>query len=217
VEPTETLVERQLDPTSAAWVADLTGQGARREDAVQRLHALLLRACRTELGRRAPRVGLSGPDLDDLAVQAAADATLAVLGKLDRFRGESRFTTWVYAFAVFEVSTVLGRHWRRAHERLEVTDQQWEALPDRFGTGPEEVAQARELARLVRRAVEEELTPRQRALFLAIIVEAVPLDALVDELGTTRGAVYKTVFDARRKIRQFLDANGYSVPKGGRR
>jgi RNA polymerase sigma-70 factor (ECF subfamily) len=61
------------------------------------------------------------------------------------------------------------------------------------------------------------LTPRQRALFLAIIVEAVPLDALVDELGTTRGAVYKTVFDARRKIRQFLDANGYSVPKGGRR
>lgn len=131
--------------------------------------------------------------------------------------GRAGFVTWVYAFAVFEVSTVLGRHWRRTHERVEVTDHQWEAMPDGFGAGPEELAQARELVRLVRRAVEEELTPRQRDLFLAVVVEAVTLDALVDELGTTRGAVYKTVFDARRKIRQFLDANGYSVSKGGRR
>src|SRR5438094_667422 len=83
-------------------------------------------------GRRAPRAGLTGPDVDDLAEQAATDATLAVLGKLDSFRGESRFTTWAYAFAVFEVSTVLARHWRRGHERVEVSEQHWAALPDRF-------------------------------------------------------------------------------------
>ena len=216
MEPTETLVERPLDPASAAWVADLTAEGPRREDAVQRLHALLLRACRAELGRRAPRSGVTGPDVDDLAVQAATDATLAVLGKVDRFRGESRFTTWAYAFVVFEVSTVLGRRWRRTHERVEITPELWDTVPDRLGAGPEEVAQARELVRLLRAAVERELTPRQRETFLAVVVEGVPLDALVDELGTTRGAVYKTVFDARRKIRQFLVANGYPVPKGGR-
>jgi RNA polymerase sigma-70 factor (ECF subfamily) len=212
----ETLVEGTLDPASAAWVRDLAGQGPRREDAVQRLHALLVRACRAELRRRAARAGLTGPDVDDLAVQAASDATLAVLGKLDRFRGESRFTTWAYAFAVFEVSAVLGRWWRRTHERAEVTPELWDTLPDRVGAGPEEVAQARELAGLLRSAVERELTARQRALFVAVVVQGVPLDALVDELGTTRGAVYKTVFDARRKIRQFLVANGYPVPKGGR-
>jgi RNA polymerase sigma-70 factor (ECF subfamily) len=213
---TETHLERSLDPATVAWLQNLTTAGPVREDAEQRLHALLLRACRAELGRRAPRAGLTGPDVDDLAHQAATDATLAVLAKLDCFRGESRFTTWAYAFAVFEVSTVLGLHWRRGHERVEVSEQQWAALPERFAAGPEEIAQARELVRLVRRAVDEELTPRQRALFLAVVVEGVPLDALVDELGTTRGAVYKTVFDARRKIRQFLDANGYPVPKGGR-
>ncbi len=106
--PRRTL-ERSLDPASVAWLQDLTTAGPVRADAEQRLHALLLRACRAELGRRAPRAGLTGPDVDDLAEQAATDATLAVLGKLDRFRGESRFTTWAYAFAVFEVSTVLGR------------------------------------------------------------------------------------------------------------
>lgn len=216
MEPTETLAERPLDPASAAWVRDLTAEGARRENAVRRVHALLLGACRAELGRRAPRAGLTGPDVDDLATQAAADATLRVLAKLERFRGESRFTTWAYAFAVFEVSTVLGRHWRRTHERVEITQDLWDALPDRLGAGPEEVVEARELVGLLQQAVERELTPRQRALFLAVVVERVPLDALVDELGTTRGAVYKTVFDARRKIRQFLVANGYAVPKGGR-
>ena len=187
MESTQTQVERPLDPASVAWVADLGAEGARREDAVQRLHALLLRACRAELGRRAPRAGLTGPDVDDLALQAAADATLAVLGKLERFRGESRFTTWAYAFAVFEVSTVLGRRWRRTHERVEITPELWDTMPDRLGAGPEEVVQARELVRLLRTAVERELTPRQRALFLAVVVENVPLDALVDELGTTRG------------------------------
>ena len=216
MESIETLTALPLDPASAAWIADLSAAGPRREDAVRRLHELLLRACRAELGRRAPRAGLAGPEVDDLAVQAAGDATLAVLAKLDRFRGESRFTTWAYAFAVFEVSTVLGRRWRATHERVEVTPEVWEALPDRFSAGPDEVAQARELVTLLRQAVDRELTPRQRALFVAVVVEGVPLDALVDELGTTRGAVYKTVFDARRKIRQFLVANGYPDPKGGR-
>jgi hypothetical protein len=83
VEPTPTPVEGPLDPSSAAWLCELTAEGSPREDAVRRLHALLLRACRAELGRRAARAGLTGPDVDDLAAQAASDATLAVLGKLD--------------------------------------------------------------------------------------------------------------------------------------
>jgi RNA polymerase sigma-70 factor, ECF subfamily len=215
MEPTATLLERAPDPVSAAWVRDLTADGARHEDAVRRLHALLLRACRAELGRRAFRARLTGQDVDDLAVQAAGDATLAVLGKLDRFRGESRFTTWAYAFAVFEVSAVLGARWRRAHERVEVTPEQWDAMPDRLAAGPEELAQARELVRLLRTAVDHDLTPRQRSVFLAVVVQGVPLDALVHELGTTRGAVYKTVFEARRKLRQALVAHGYRVPPPG--
>jgi RNA polymerase sigma-70 factor, ECF subfamily len=198
-----------LDPASASWLRDLAGEGHGREDAVRRLRELMLRACRAEVARRARRAGLAGPDVDDLAEQAASDATLAVLGKLDRFRGESRFTTWAYAFAVFEVSAAFARWWRRLHGSVELGDAAWQTLPDRLGAGPDEQVQARELVTLVRRAVDEQLTPRQRTAFVAVVVNGVPLDAVVDELGTNRNAVYKTVFDARRKVRQFLDANGY--------
>jgi RNA polymerase sigma-70 factor (ECF subfamily) len=47
---------------------------------------------------------LRGGDFDDLAHQAADDALVAVLGKLDDFRGESRFTTWAHKFALLEAA-----------------------------------------------------------------------------------------------------------------
>ena len=61
----------------------------------------------------------------------------------------------------------------------------------------------------MRRAVSEQLTPHQRQIFVALIVDDVPLDALVTELGSNRNAIYKTMFDARRKLHAALVANGH--------
>ena len=108
----------RLDPDSAEWVRALASAGRQREAALARLHEMLLRIARAEVQRRGPRIELAGPELDDLAHQAAADAMIAITGKLDDFRGESRFTTWAYKFVLFEVSTKLGRHfWRDAGPR----------------------------------------------------------------------------------------------------
>src|SRR5216683_3033294 len=129
-----------LDEESREWLRCLSGTGrdgrgtAEREQALARLHDLLLRAASAELRRRSRPAGVEGRERDDLAHQAADDALLAITGKLDRFRGDSRFTTWAYKFVIFEVSA---------------------------------------------------------------------------ELGSTRNALYKTMFDARRKIRAHLVAYGY--------
>jgi RNA polymerase sigma-70 factor (ECF subfamily) len=197
-----------LDADSAAWLDALTTRGSAREEALNRLHALLLRVARAETYRRAPAYRIAGPELDDLAHQAAADALLAITGKLGEFRGESRFTTWAYKFVIFEVSGKLGRHfWRTPGVRLDAAE--WERLPDRLGVEPDREADWRELVAAVRTVVEEQLTPRQREVFVALVLAGVPLDALAGELGTSRGAIYKTLFDARRKIRATLVANGH--------
>src|SRR5690242_12935560 len=113
---------------------------------------------------------LSGPELDDLACQAAADALMAITGKLGQFRGESRFTTWACKFAIFEVSAKIGRHfWRYPAVPLDAED--WDRLPDRFGLDPAREAEWRDLAAALRRAVDEELTPRQRQVFVAIVLK----------------------------------------------
>lgn len=133
---------------------------------------------------------------------------LAITGKLDRFRGDSRFTTWAYKFVIFEVSAKLGRHYWR-NPPAQVDGDAWERIPDRFGADPAQHAESRELAGALRRAVTEALSERQRRVFVAIIVDGIPLDALAAELGSTRNAIYKTMFDARRKIRAHLVAHGY--------
>jgi RNA polymerase sigma-70 factor (ECF subfamily) len=198
----------RLDPESAEWLRALERAGAEREAAVERLHELLLRAARSELRRRNGQLGIGEVELDDLAFQAAADAVLAIMGKVGTFRGESRFTTWAYKFVIFEVSTKIGRHvWRKGGVQLEPAE--WDRLPDRFGLDPSREVEWRELLVAIRRAVEEDLSERQRRVFVAIVLNGVQLDALVAELGSNRNAIYKTLFDARRKLRDVLAANGH--------
>jgi RNA polymerase sigma-70 factor, ECF subfamily len=196
------------DPDSEQWVRVLGGTGPQREAGLARLHDLLLRIARAELQRRNGQFRITGPELDDLAYQAAADALLAIDLKLGQFRGESRFTTWAYKFVIFEVSAKIGRHfWVNPAVSMDAED--WDRLPGRFGPDPARETEARELADAVRRAVDEHLSPRQRKVFVAIVLNGVPLDALVAELGSTRNAIYKTMFDARRKLRSALAANGH--------
>ncbi|HET6877380.1 MAG TPA: sigma-70 family RNA polymerase sigma factor [Jatrophihabitans sp.] len=201
------------DADTVAWIEGL--QPPCDPDVQTRLHELLLRAARAEVSRRAGRLRVSGPELDDLAHQAAHDAMLAILRKLDTFRGESRFTTWAYKFVIFEVSGKVTRHfWARAAEPIDV--EALDRLPDRFGFTPEQAAQSADLLEAVRRAVQEELSERQREVFVAVLLDGVPAEVLAERLDTNRNALYKTMFDARRKIRAFLVAHGYVDASEGR-
>lgn len=192
------------DRSSEEW---LTLLATDTPEATRELHELLLRIARSEANRRAPRAGITGTELDDLALQAANDATVAVLRKLPSFRGESRFTTWAFKFVILEVSVKVNRHpWQRRELRLE--ENAWEALPSFLGFGPEESVAGKELVIGIRAALDN-LTPHQQGVFTAIVVQRVPLDELAARLESNRNALYKTMFDARRKVRSFLVANGY--------
>ena len=204
--------EDLLDEESAAWLRRLGGGSEERQAAERDLHARLVRIALAEVRRRAASTPVTGQELDDVAHQAAGDAMLAILAKLGEFRGESRFMTWAYRFVILEVSAKLGRHfWRNPPAVLDAG--QWERLPDRLGFDPARHAESADLLAAVRR-VDEELTSHQRRVFTAIVVDGVPLDALAAELGVRRNAIYKVIFDARRKIRRALAANGYLEEPG---
>ncbi len=193
------------------WLAVLRGEGPAREQAVAELHELLLRAARFELGRRRGALAhVRGEELDDLAVQAANDALVAVLAKLDDFRGASRFTTWAYKFALLEAGVRLRR---RAWQEREVVlgDEAWSQLASRNSAVVAALEHAELLERL-RLAVTTTLTPHQREVFTALALNEVPIDVLAERLETTRGALYKTLHDARRKLRRQLAAEGLVNP-----
>lgn len=199
----------ELDDETASWLRRLVSSAsAERRVAERELHEKLLRIAQAEVRRRSASTPVTGPELDDVAHQAADDAMLAILAKLAEFRGESRFTTWAYRFVILEVSSKLGRHyWRNPPVALDAA--QWERLPDRLGLDPHQHAEAAGILAEVRHVVDTELTAHQRRIFIAIVVDGIPLNALAEKLDLQRNAIYKVIFDARRKIRRALVANGY--------
>jgi RNA polymerase sigma-70 factor (ECF subfamily) len=198
------------DAASVGWVRALSGTGSVHDDAVERLHALLLGAARTEVARRRTVADQDSSDLDDLAVQAADDAVVAVLGKLHTYRGDSRFTTWAYKFALLEAAVRLRRRpWIGRELPLEV--EGWAQLCDERQASPAGQAEASELIDAIRDAIAEELTAHQRAVLIALTLNDVPIDVLAERRGTTRGALYKTLHDGRRKLRARLAKEGLAL------
>ena len=187
----------------------LRSEGPQREAALRQLHALLLRAARSEVGRRREAAaGVRGEALDDLANQAADDALVAVLGKLDDYRGQSRFTTWAYKFALLEAGVRLRRRaWQ--HREVVLAADAWPQLASK--AGPHLQTEQGQLLVAVQRLIGEALTPHQRQVLVTLAIEGVPIDVLAERLSTTRGALYKTLHDARRKLRAALDREGLSL------
>jgi RNA polymerase sigma-70 factor, ECF subfamily len=210
--PSATSVEPAppLDPESREWLRSLRTSGREYDEAVTRLHELLLRAARFECARRRPALPhLRGNDLDDIANQAADDALVSILGRLDSFRGASRFTTWAYKFALLEAAVKLRRRaWQGREVPLE--PETW-SLFSSAGAEPAESAEQTELLETLQQAVAEVLTPHQRRVLVALALNGVPIDVLAERLSTTRGALYKTLHDARRKLRGHLEELGLSL------
>jgi RNA polymerase sigma-70 factor, ECF subfamily len=199
------------DAESRAWLDALRApEGAERDRAIARLHELMLRGARFELHRRRGALSfVRGEELEDLAMQAADDALVAVLGKLDDFQGKSRFTTWAYKFALLEAGAKLRRRaWQDREVVLEHAD--WSGFADRAAGAHDQVEQRQRVERL-REAIAGALTERQRQVFVALALNEVPIDVLAERLGTTRGALYKTLHDARQKLRRELESSEEAV------
>jgi RNA polymerase sigma-70 factor, ECF subfamily len=199
-----------IDQESMSWIRSLRGDARVREEAIARLHALLLRAARFEAARRRSQLAhLASGELEDIAMQSADDALVAVLAKLDDFRGQSRFTTWAYKFALLETAVKLRRRPWQGRE-LPLEPERWAQVSD-GRSSPTVEAEQGELLGAVRRAIETELTRHQREVLVAVAIRDVPIDVLAERLGTTRGALYKTIHDARRKLRRALEAAGHEL------
>ena len=198
------------DDDSEGWLTALRTPGPARDAATTRLYELLLRAARFEVNRRRTMLPhLRGDDLDDLAIQSADDALMAITAKLDTFRGDSRFTTWAYKFALLEAAVKLRRRAWQGRE-IPLEPESWNLFEADRAT-PEGLAEAGELLLEVQAAIRDELSPHQREVLVALAINGVPIDVLAERLETTRGALYKTLHDARRKLRAHVASKGMTI------
>jgi RNA polymerase sigma-70 factor, ECF subfamily len=203
---------RAPDSESGSWLVLLRSEGSRRRRAIARLHGLLLGAAGFEVARRRARTPhLGAEESGEIALQAAADALVAVLSRLDDYRGESRFTTWASKFALFEAAVAVRR--RAWQERgLPGIEEVWSIGVSRPPVN--EGAAARELLSALQEAIRRVLSDQQREVYMALALHGVPIDVLAERRGTTRGALYTSLHEARRALRTELRRQGLDPPAG---
>lgn len=196
----------QLDCESRIWLEELRSGDHRRNQAVLRLYGLLLREARFEVARRTlPLAHPSGGDLNDLAVQAAGDAVVSILAKLHQFRGDSLFSTWARRFVQREVPAKLRQRLGTARDLPMGESLEHSRLWSSPGESPHACSVEKESLRALTHLIADELTPHQREVLIALAIDGVPTDELARGLKTTPGALYKTLHDARCKLRAKLD------------
>ncbi len=196
------------------WLRELRASGEEQAAALGDLRAYLLRAARYALYRRGGRLAHRGPgDLDQMAEDCAQEALLAILPRLDEFRGDSRFTTWAYGFAVHAALVAARREaWKAVSLDTLLDDPGGLA---RLGetaaldADPDRRIRRAEAWAVIRDVLEHDLTDRQRQAIRALVVEEVPLDELARHWGSNRNAIYKLVHDARRRLKARLEARGF--------
>jgi RNA polymerase sigma-70 factor (ECF subfamily) len=186
------------------WIDQLSATGPRHDAAVARLHDLMLRSAWHQVNRMPESATLGSRRREEVVHAAADEATMSVLARLDAFEGRSRFTTWAYKFGILHAGVEVRRSaWRDREIDLDSVPE-----PSAPGTGPEGYLEARDLSDALSRAMATALTPHQRRVALALLIEHVPIDVLAERLGTTRNALYKTLHDARKALRSQLVDQG---------
>lgn len=202
--------------TNEEWLRELQSKDAEQAAAIADLRAMLLRAALYSLNHINAGLGHLGRDeIEQLAEDCAQDALLAVLKHLREFRGDSRFTTWAYKFAV-NFALVTARRERGKNVSLDTLLEnsdlpEWPIKEERAANNPDRAAQQEEIWATMREVIEREMTERQWQAIKAIIFDDVPMDELVRHWKTNRNAIYKLLHDARRKLKSHLEARGYAM------
>ena len=204
--------------TNQEWLHDLNASGALQEAAIADLRDLLLRAALYFFSRNLGDFqGLDRGEIMQRAEDCAQDALIAVLNHLSDFRGDSKFTTWAYKFAInIAMMTARRERWKGVSlDEIASSEEsnffEWIMQDKSDGAAPEQSAMQGEVRRIIQDVIKHDLTDKQRHVVSMMIFNEVPMDEVVRHLGTNRNAVYKMLHDARRKIKSSLQARGFEV------
>lgn len=204
--------------TNEEWLHDLSASGAVQEAAIIELRELLLRTVLFFFSRNLGDLGgLSREEILHVAEDCAQEALIAVMSHLSDFRGDSKFTTWVYKFGInIALMTARRQRWKNISlDQVDLSESghlfEWMKQDQSPGLAPDQSAVQGEVVEAIRDVIERDLTDKQRQVLIMMVFQEVPMDEVVLRLDTNRNAVYKILHDARRKLKNGLQARGFDI------
>ena len=204
--------------TNEEWLTELRADDTKQEAAIADLRNLLLSTVLFIFNRNLSDLGtLARDEILRSAEDCAQESLIAILNHLDDFRGDSKFTTWAYKFAVNIALTTARRERWKGVSLDQISFSADGALFDRAlqdkssGSAPDQSVMQDDVRDIIQEVIAHDLTEKQRQVLILMVFHEVPMDEVVQRLGTNRNAIYKMLHDARRKIKGILQARGFEV------
>lgn len=188
------------------WTRDLASADAsRRDDALRDLRDMLLRGLSKSLSKSSR---VDDAFLEDIV----QEASLKILEKLADFEGRSRFRTWAVTIAVrAAVSKIRKRDWQNVS--LESVSRNVDFHPRLAVDTSQTIVQTNSRAEMLNKLkelIDSELTDKQWTALTAEL-GGMPLPQIAEKLGSNTNSLYKLLHDARKKLRNGLEAAGYTI------
>jgi len=198
------------------WLRDLNASGDQQVEAIADLREILLRGALYSLNRNLNEFANPNPnELVQLAEDCAQEALIAILAHLHEFRGESKFTTWAYKFAINIALVTARREWRKGVSLDQLQDHsdsiEWLSEEHHDLINPDHSLLQQEVFETIRETIQDELTEKQRQVLKWIVFDEVPMDIVVQQMQSNRNTVYKLLHDARLKLKRRLLMEGFGT------
>jgi RNA polymerase sigma-70 factor (ECF subfamily) len=132
----------------------------------------------------------------------AQEAFIRAFQRLEDFRGEAKFSSWLYQIAM---RTCLN--WRKSHARREQLHRDWAEQQPAGGSEGESVAGLDDQSRRIQDVLMK-LPTKQRAAIVLTVYEDMNHAEAATVLGCSEATVSWRVFAARRKLKRWLNQAG---------
>ncbi len=150
--------------------------------------------------------------LDAFGEDIAQQSVLKVLDNLDTFEQRSQFLTWATKIAIRTgLSELRHARWKETSLDALIEDNPSFNIPADSSAAPEQQLEQQESIKMLNMVIEQDLSLRQRTVLLALMIHKAPIDVVASQMGITRNAVYKTLHDARKRLKYSLAKRGYSI------
>jgi RNA polymerase sigma-70 factor, ECF subfamily len=197
--------------SNEAWLQALSEEHSEtKNQALGELRDYLLRSVLVYLSmHRSELLSWNRQEVYELAEDLAQDALINILRNLEGFRGESKFTTWAYRFAINAAATELRRQRYRDLSLDHLLEEEGylfaSILAGQQSEPLDRQVEQRNYIDLLRKLIHEELTEHQRAAIIGIYLRGDSMDEVAAGLQIKRNALYKLLYDARRRLKTVLE------------
>jgi RNA polymerase sigma-70 factor (ECF subfamily) len=139
---------------------------------------------------------------EDQAKDVVQETMVTIWQKLKKIKSAEVYKTWIYRIVVNKCYDQMRK--RKRNPEFVTDKQTWELISNSISVGPSVALENSETSKIIG-ILTEQLSPRQKAVFVLSDLEGMSNDEISEITGTSKSAVKANLYHARKNISEKVE------------